>query len=292
MFVATVDYLDTLENRQLLALTFSGLLLISLINATEYALIAQSNGKMTYQPFFSLGSNRTSPFVITCDHATNTVPEAISNGELGLSHADMNRHIAYDIGAFGVAQHLGVLLNAPVVASNFSRLVIDPNRGEQDPTLLMKLYDGTIIAGNRNADHAEIERRLQMCYRPYHNEVARLMSTRSGPVLISIHSFTKQLNGRAPRPWHIGILSAHDRRLSDPFLDILRTNSDWCVGDNEPYIGDLPQDSVDKHALQHGHLNTLIEIRNDLIETEEQQETWAKALAPMLDAALERTRAA
>ena len=118
------------------------------------------------------------------------------------------------------------------------------------------------------------------------------MSTRSNPVLISIHSFTKQLNGRAPRPWHIGILSAHDRRLSEPFLDILRTNSDWCVGDNEPYVGDLPQDSVDKHALQHGHLNTLIEIRNDLIETEEQQETWAKALAPMLDAALERTRAA
>ena len=72
----------------------------------------------------------------------------------------MERHIAYDIGAYGLSLHLGRLLNAPVIASNFSRLVIDPNRGEDDPTLLMKLYDGTIIPANRHADGTERERRL------------------------------------------------------------------------------------------------------------------------------------
>ena len=66
----------------------------------------------------------------------------------------MGRHIAYDIGAMGTALALGEALNAPVICSNFSRLVIDPNRGADDPTLIPQLYDGTIIAGNRYLDGA------------------------------------------------------------------------------------------------------------------------------------------
>ena len=106
---------------------------------------------MTYTPFFVHGETRPARWLITCDHATNTVPPQVAGGDLGLPREDMERHIGYDVGAYGVAQHLGVLLDAPVIAANFSRLVIDPNRGEDDPTLLMKLYDGSIIPGNRHA---------------------------------------------------------------------------------------------------------------------------------------------
>ena len=109
---------------------------------------------MTYQPFHITGADRASRWVITVDHAANTVPQEVNNGDLGLNSNDMNRHIAYDIGAKGVALALGTLLEAPVICSNFSRLVIDPNRGEIAPTLIMRLYDGTIIPAIVDIDDA------------------------------------------------------------------------------------------------------------------------------------------
>ena len=241
---------------------------------------------MTYEPYTIYGPNRAARWIVTCDHAANTVPATVNNGSLGISDADMNRHIAYDVGAAGVAVELGNLLDAPVICSNFSRLVIDPNRGEDDPTLLMKLYDGTIIEGNRHADEAEKQRRLDLCYRPYHRAITKLAEQREGAILVSLHSFTPQLKGRDPRPWHIGVLSAQDRRFNDAFLARLNKETDLCVGDNEPYNGYLPGDSIDKHALQHGRLNTLIEIRNDLIASPQDQITWARRLAPILSATL------
>ncbi|MFV0512358.1 MAG: N-formylglutamate amidohydrolase [Jhaorihella sp.] len=241
---------------------------------------------MTYTPYFIHGQDRPGPWLITCDHATNTVPSDIGGGSLGLPREDMERHIAYDVGAYGVAQHLGVLLDAPVIAANFSRLVIDPNRGENDPTVLMKLYDGSVIPGNRHAGPAERERRLNACYRPYHREVARLAALPHA-VYLAIHSFTRQLRGRDPRPWHVGVLHTDDDRLSRPLLDLLARRSDLVVGDNEPYSGHLPGDSVDRHAIAFNRPNVLIEIRNDLIGDHDSQRHWAERLAPVLRQALD-----
>lgn len=244
---------------------------------------------MNYQPYELTGEHRDGPWVIACDHATNTVPPFINGGSLDLPAGDMARHIAYDVGAKGVALKLGALLNAPVICTNFSRLVIDPNRGEQDPTLLMKLYDGTIIPANRHADAAEKERRLEACHRPYHAALAALLDARTAPVLLTLHSFTPQLAGRPKRPWHIGVLHADDTRLCDPLLALLQQDPSLCVGRNEPYGGHLPGDTIDTHAIAHGRHNTLVEIRNDLIQTEEQQSEWAKRLAPILQDALRIT---
>lgn len=245
---------------------------------------------MTYQPYIEYGTARKSRWTITSDHAANTVPEFVNGGDLGIGADDMARHIAFDIGAAGLAQALGGHLDGPVICSNFSRLVIDPNRGVNDPTLLMKLYDGTIIPANRHADAEELERRLDACYRPYHAALSKLMQRRDDPVLLSIHSFTPQLKGRPHRPWEIGVLYADDDRLAAALLNILHEETDLSVGDNEPYIGHLPGDAVDTHALHHGHLNVLIELRNDLIETEAQQLDWAKRLAKWLEDALDRTQ--
>jgi predicted N-formylglutamate amidohydrolase len=237
---------------------------------------------MTYQPYEIINSAAKSQWLVICDHATNVVPDIVNEGDLGIAEADMQRHIAYDIGAKGVAQALGPILQAPVVCSNFSRLVIDPNRGEDDPTLLMKLYDGTIIEANRFADEAEINRRLDAFHRPYHRAVAEMAAALDNPVILSIHSFTPQLKAGPIRPWKIGVLSADDRRFTDPLLARLRCESDLSVGDNQPYRGELPGDAIDRHALQHGRLNALIELRNDLIASQEDQQKWAARLAPFL----------
>ncbi|MFC4667278.1 N-formylglutamate amidohydrolase [Seohaeicola nanhaiensis] len=240
---------------------------------------------MTYTPVFTFGEDRPGRWLITCDHATNVVPPDVNGGDLGLPREDMERHIAYDVGALGVSRHLGELLDAPVIASNFSRLVIDPNRGEDDPTLLMKLYDGSVIPANRHADAAERERRMEMCHRPYHRELARLMA-RPGSILLSMHSFTRQLRGREPRPWQIGVLYASDDRLAQPLMALLRAEPDLCVGDNEPYSGHLPGDAVDRHAILPGRPNVLVELRNDLIADDAGQKAWAARLAPILTSAL------
>ena len=229
-----------------------------------------------------IGQERPSDIVITCDHASNRVPPQVNGGSLGLPAAEMERHIAYDVGAAGVAEHLGALMDAPVICSDFSRLVIDPNRGEDDPTLIMQIYDGTIIPANRNLTDAQVNWRLENCYRPYHAALAALLDSRARPVMVAIHSFTPRLNGHAMRPWHIGILHEKDQRLALPLLERLRAEPDLCVGENEPYGGHLDGDSIDRHAIRHDRPNVLIELRNDLIRTPEQQQHWAARLAPIL----------
>jgi predicted N-formylglutamate amidohydrolase len=238
---------------------------------------------MTYQPFHIEGADRPARWLVTCDHASNTVPPFVNGGTLGLTEADMRRHIAYDPGAAGVARELARRLDGPCVGANFSRLVIDPNRGEDDPTLLMKLYDGTIIPGNRDAGREERERRLNRCYRPYHTALAELAARRRDTVIVSVHSFTRQLRGRPPRPWHIGVLYAADRRLTRPLVARLRAEDDLVIGENEPYGGHLPGDAIARHAIAHERPNALLELRNDLIETDDQQRAWAARLAAMLE---------
>lgn len=236
------------------------------------------------KPFHAIeGADRRGQWVVTCDHASNRVPDEVG-GDLGLPPEDMERHIASDPGALGVARAMAEALDGPMIHTDFSRLVIDPNRGEDDPTLVMKLYDGSIIAGNRHVDAAEVERRLTLFHRPYHQALEGLLAARDAPVIVAIHSFTQQLRNRSPRPWHVGVLYAEDTRLAYPLLARLNAEADLCVGDNEPYSGHLPGDSMDRHGVQTGHPHVLIEVRNDLIETAQEQSAWGIRLAGLLDA--------
>jgi predicted N-formylglutamate amidohydrolase len=238
-------------------------------------------------PFVIDGEDRPGRWLVTCDHASNRVPDWVNGGDLGISPEDMARHIAWDVGAAGLARALAERLDSPAILSDFSRLVIDPNRGEFDPTLVMRLYDGTIIPANRHIGPAEIEERLTRLYRPYHAAYACLADRHPKRVILAIHSFTPCLTGRPQRPWHIGILHSQvDSRLSRPLIARLRAEPDLCVGDNEPYSGHLPGDAIDRHALAHGRLNTLVELRNDLIATHQDQIAWAERLAPILQLAL------
>lgn len=244
---------------------------------------------MSDKAYHILGEGRPGRWLVTCDHASNRVPDWLNHGDLGIAPDDMARHIAWDPGAAGVATALAERLDSPCILSDFSRLVIDPNRGEDDPTLLMKLYDGTIIPANRHAGAEERDRRLDRLYRPYHAAYARLAARRPDTVIVAVHSFTPCLKGRTPRPWELGILYSHrDDRLSRALLAELMQQADLCIGDNEPYSGHLPGDAIDRHALSQGRHNTLIELRNDLIATPQAQGAWADRLAPLLVQALAR----
>lgn len=234
-----------------------------------------------------IGKDRPGRWLVACDHASNRVPDWVAGGDLGIAAEDMARHIAYDIGAAGLAERLAAMLDSPAILSDFSRLVIDPNRGEDDPTLVMRLYDGTIIPANRHIDAAGIAERVARLYRPYHDAYADLAARRPDTVIVAVHSFTPCLKGRNPRPWQVGILHSHlDERLSRALIRRLEQEGDLCVGDNEPYNGHLPGDAIDRHALGPGRLNTLIEVRNDLISTLEAQQAWAERLARVLVSAL------
>lgn len=246
---------------------------------------------INWVPVHVFGEDRKSRWLVLCDHATDVIPSWAGPKNLGLDPKEMERHIAYDIGAAGVALRLAEQLNATAVMSNFSRLVIDPNRGEDDPTLVRRLYDETIIPGNRAVNDADIRNRIEKCYRPYHNTIAKMAARRNDTVIISIHSFTPQLRHKSIRPWHVGLLFADDTRLSHSLADLLAEDEDLVIGMNEPYTGELAGDTIDQHAIRNGFQNTLIELRNDLIADDQGQHDWADRLAALLPKALEMAEA-
>ncbi len=240
------------------------------------------------ESFEVLGGSPRRGLVILCDHASNALPQGY--GTLGLPPAELQRHIAWDIGAAAVTRHLSAALDAPAVMTRVSRLLIDVNRGEDDPTLIMRLSDGAIIPGNRHLDEAEREARISRWYRPYDDAIKRTVSkvatTGRPPVLFAIHSFTENWKG-VPRPWHVGVLWERDRRIAMPLLDALRREGDLVVGDNEPYPGQYEGDTLWRHATKDGLPFCSIEIRQDLIADEAGQTAWGNRIARILTEVLE-----
>jgi predicted N-formylglutamate amidohydrolase len=234
-------------------------------------------------PVERLAGDPASGALILCDHASNAMPE--DYGTLGLPAAELERHIAYDIGAAETTRALARELGAPAVLSTFSRLLIDPNRGFDDPTLVMRLSDGAIVPGNARADDAEIERRLARFYRPYDRAVGAAIQSAIAagvpPVVVSIHSFTPVWK-TFRRPWHVAVLWDSDPRLPIPLMAALREESDLVVGDNEPYDGALAGDTINRHATRLGLSNALIELRQDLIADPAQARAWGHRLARVL----------
>ncbi len=229
-------------------------------------------------------------FLILCDHASNYVPPDL-NG-LGLPAAQLERHIAYDLGALEVAQNISARLNCPLVASQFSRLLIDPNRGLDDPTLVMKLSDGAIIPANRDIDPFQNktawQARIDDFYQPYNKAIeAAIAGARSDdivPIILSVHSFTPVWRG-SPRPWQAAVLWDKDDRLRNLMVDYMGAFDDICFGDNEPYSGHLKNDCLYRHGTQNGLPHALIELRQDEIADRDGQEKWAAHMVAILSQA-------
>jgi predicted N-formylglutamate amidohydrolase len=238
------------------------------------------------RPFEIVEGDRARGIVLVADHAMRLMPD--DYGLLGLPEREFDRHIAYDIGVEAVTRDLARRLGVPAVMACFSRLLIDPNRGEDDPTLIRQLYDGAVVRGNYPMSAEERESRLERFYRPYHDAVGALVASvarQSGaaPLIVSVHSFTPRMQG-VERPWHVGILWDSDPRAVLPMIEMLARDPDIVVGDNEPYDGALRGDTMYRHAIVNGYAHVLIEIRQDLIADAEGARAWSARLAPIIEA--------
>ena len=235
------------------------------------------------------GLDAPSPFFFTCDHAGRLIPRALES--LGLSPEQLTRHIAWDIGAAGVARRLGTLLGATTVCQRYSRLVIDCNRPLDAVDSIVLESERILIPGNRGLDLAATAARADEVFHPYHGEIRRALDARQAAgrptVLVTVHSFTPSFLG-VSRPWHAVVLHNRDARLATPLLQALRAEDGLVVGDNQPYAaGELTDYSIVQHGERRGLPHVELEIRQDLIADERGQEAWAARLARLLPIALQ-----
>ncbi|MFN7008413.1 MAG: N-formylglutamate amidohydrolase [Allorhizobium sp.] len=238
-----------------------------------------------FQPFEILPGRAERGLVLIADHAMNRLPQRYSS--LGLPDSAFARHIAYDIGIEALTRRLSERLGVPAVLSRFSRLLIDPNRGEDDPTLIMKISDGAIVPGNHPITAEEWDHRIRSFHRPYHQAVSRTIAavaetSQAAPLVLSLHSFTPAWKG-VPRPWHAAVLWDTDHRAVGPLIGALRAPGDIVVGDNEPYDGALKGDTMYRHCMMSGIPHALLEVRQDLIGDEAGVAAWTDRLAPIFE---------
>lgn len=231
-------------------------------------------------PFELINPDGKAPVVLFCDHAGRAVPQRL--GHLGLPPEAFEQHIAWDIGIADLGRQLSVLMDAPLLVANYSRLVIDCNRHIDDPTSIAQVSDGIDIAGNRTLTPEARQQRVMEIFRPYHDALTQLIEGKLAqgtvPVILSLHSFTPTMNGYQ-RPWQVGILWNEDARLPVPLMRRFAAEPGVTVGDNEPYSGrDGHGYSMKVHAEGLGLAHALIEVRQDLIADAAGATTWAQTL--------------
>ncbi len=235
-----------------------------------------------------------SPFFLTCDHGGRRLPRRL--GDLGLPASELERHIAWDIGASAVTSLLAAALDAFAIHQTYSRLAIDCNRDPSVETSIVTVSELTEIPGNRGLSAEARRMRAAEIFEPYHRRITAELETRKAgerpTVLIAMHSFTPVFKGVA-RPWHVGVLYNRDPRFAHALKALLEAEGDLVVGDNEPYaISDLSDYTIPVHGERRGLPHVEIEIRQDLIAETAGQRAWADRLARLLPEAWRRFPAA
>lgn len=237
------------------------------------------------EPVEIVNPNGASTILLVCEHAGRLIPAAMRG--LGISAAEMDRHIAYDLGAEGVARKLSALLDAPLVLQRYSRLVVDCNRPFDAPDCMPEASDGTHVPGNCRLPATERTARFEAIHRPFHDAVARLLDLRARnarpTILVTVHSFTPRFRDR-DRPWHLGVCSNRDQSFARRFMDcFVAENPDIATAHNEPYpVDDASDYTIPVHGEQRGISHVLLEMRNNEITHEREQERWARRLAATL----------
>jgi predicted N-formylglutamate amidohydrolase len=238
-------------------------------------------------PVREFGRRGRSNFVIVVDHASRRIPRRLGN--LGLPDDELQRHIAWDIGVLGVARRMSQALDAPLVAQNYSRLVIDCNRDPKVATSIPVVGESREIPGNVGLSTEEISARRTEIFDPYHDHIRALLDERQAAgrasILVAQHSMTDVFKG-VRRPMHAAILYNRDRRFAGPVLDALRREPGLEVADNQPYfVSDETDYTIPRHGEARGLPHVEIEIRQDLITDEAGQEEWAGRICRALQAA-------
>jgi predicted N-formylglutamate amidohydrolase len=235
-------------------------------------------------PFIEIGLQGRSNFLIVVDHASRRIPRRLN--DLGLPASELQRHIAWDIGALGVARQVAAALDAPLVAQNYSRLVIDCNRDPQVATSIPRSSESIDIPGNMGLSDADIAVRRAEIFDPYHHRIRTLLDERGAAgrptILVAQHSMTNIYHG-VRRDMHAAVLYNRDRRFAGLVLDRLRREAGLIIGDNEPYfVSDETDYTIPRHGEARGLPHVEIEIRQDLVSDDAGQADWARRITQVL----------
>ena len=221
---------------------------------------------------------------VFCDHATNHIPKRFNN--LGLTEGDLQRHIAWDIGAETLTRQFCKTYGAAGLLAGFSRLLIDPNREIGTDGSIPEVSDGTTIPGNANLDVTAKRARVADLYAPYHDALESQLDAveerSADPLIVSIHSFTPEMASGQKRELDIGLLwKADPQGAKDLKVEIERIHP-YSVGLNEPYSALELNHTMDHHVIPRGLRHTTFEVRQDLIDTEAKALVMAKHLTDAL----------
>ena len=234
-------------------------------------------------PVIEYRPNGGSAFVIAVDHAGRRMPRRL--GSLGLPRAELERHTAWDLGALAVAMRVSAALDAPLVAQEYSRLVIDCNRTPGSETSIPTMAESLAVPGNIGLSDDEIAARRLEIFEPYHARLRALLRARQAAqrptFLVTQHTMTDVLKG-ARRQMHAAVLYEHDRRLAGVVLEMLRRDEKLLIAENEPYLVQLTHYTVPHHAESHGLPYVELEIRQDLVAEEAGRAAWAQRIAQAL----------
>lgn len=247
-------------------------------------------------PVVFLNDGGAGLFVLGCEHAGNAVPEMLET--LGLTEAERERHIAWDIGGQALTRDISGRLDCPAIMQRYSRLVYDCNRTVDHPGAFVVEADGSQVVGNKLLSDTDKAAREREIYRPFHDQLTNLIERRRAQqtrfAYVAIHSFNEAVRGQK-RPWHIGFIYNQHAAMSKHLIRWFETNTDYVVGDNAPYS---PIDAVDHtvrvQAEVRGIPYSMIEVRNDLLRDEAGIGHWAdliaRALQDFADTQLVQTR--
>jgi len=224
------------------------------------------------------------PMVIIADHSGNSVPDSMDF--LGLDIEILGQHIALDIGVYNLVRKLSDKLGATSILANYTRLLIDTNRPLNSKDSIVKVSDGVKIPANSNLNDQEKRKRAELFYFPFHkkifNEIRRLIEVDKVPVVVSIHSFTRNLSS-TKRPWDIGVMTSENRLLGERLITELKRKTNFMIVDNQPYSGLEFSHTLDMHAVSQGLTSVQIEICNDLLEDSRGVDKWVEILSKIFN---------
>lgn len=177
--------------------------------------------------------------LVTCEHASRSLPPAV---ELGVPAEVLATHVSYDRGAREIALALAARLEAPLHLGAHSRLLVDLNRREENPAVIVSETYGVLVHGNQGLSEAQREARLARFHRPYREAArrdARAMADAGGCFHLSIHSFDPTLDPVA-RAFDAGVLfdpaREPERALAEALASDLSARG-HATRLNEPYQG-------------------------------------------------------
>ncbi len=229
-------------------------------------------------PYEIVNPESTCPVLLVCEHAGQTIPQAL--GDLGLPAGEIDKHIGWDIGAAAVTRHLAEYLDASAILQRYTRLVIDCNRPPNTADSAPESSDYVVVPANVNLSAEDHKARVNEIFEPFHAQIEKFFVGRRPRIAISIHSFTKILCGYE-RPWDVGLLYRHDSNSSEHLRNhIQNLHPELNIGMNQPYqIDDVSDWFVPRHGEARGISHSLIEVRNDLVGSEAGQKRWAGIFA-------------